>query len=253
MLLIGLGFSVGVIGTLIGVGGGFILVPALLFLFPQADHLWITSVSMWVIAFNATSGSITYFIHGRVHVRAALLFALASFPGSVMGVWLGRFVGRSVFETVFGTAMILYACVLFLKKSPKHEAASLHGQSMLSRPIVIQGVVISFFVGFMASLLGIGGGVVHVPLMSHVLGFPVHLATGTSHMILAATAWFTTFVHWRDGDFQLSDPTIWKLGLPAILGAQLGAHWSRRVSGPIILKLLSVALFFVGVRLLWPR
>jgi uncharacterized membrane protein YfcA len=112
--------------------------------------------------------------------------------------------------------------------------------------------LISFFVGFVASFLGIGGGVVHVPLLSHLLGFPVHLATGTSHMILAVTAWFTTLLHLFRGDISIFDPVIWKLGLSALAGAQLGAHLSPRVPGHVIMRILAIALILVGARLVFP-
>lgn len=252
MLLIAIGFFVGTVGTLIGVGGGFVLIPILLMLFPEANHVWISSVSMWVVAMNATSGSITYYVRDKVHLRAALAFILASLPGSILGVWIERFVSRSAFELIFGIAVILYALVLFFRNSKIEPGIELHSRSQLNFGFFWKGCLISFFVGFMASFFGIGGGVVHVPLLSHVLGFPVHLATGTSHSILAITAWFTTALHLYNGDIQISDPIIWKLGLSAVVGAQLGARLSSRVSGQVILKILAVALVMVGVRLIFP-
>lgn len=250
MLFILLGFCVGTIGTLIGVGGGFMLIPILLSVFPNASNVWISSVSMWVVAMNATSGSIAYLRHKRVHLRAALAFVFASLPGSFLGTVVERMVNRHLFETIFGGAMILYAIVLFFKR--KNDGKSeLHARSKLTADFYLKGCAISFGVGFIAAFFGIGGGVVHVPLLSNVLGFPVHLATGTSHCILALTAWFTTALHIYNGELDIRDPMIWQLGLSAVVGAQLGAHLSKRVSGAVILKALSVALFMVGVRLVW--
>jgi uncharacterized membrane protein YfcA len=252
MLLILLGFIVGAIGTLIGVGGGFMLIPLLLFIFPEQGSVWIASVSMWVVACNATSGSIAYFRRGTIHLRAAAVFILASLPGSVLGVWIEHFVSRAAFELIFGIAVILYALVLFFKETPADSHSGLNAKSPLTLRFYLQGAFISFFVGFIASFFGIGGGVVHVPLLSHVLGFPVHLATGTSHMILAVTAWFTAAVHLYNGDLDIRDPVIWCLGAGAIGGAQVGAYYSRRVSGRIIMKILAVALIMVGIRLILP-
>ncbi len=251
MLMVLLGIMVGTAGTLIGVGGGFILIPILLMLFPSADNLWISSVSMWVVSCNATSGSIAYLRKGKVHLRAACAFILASLPGSVLGIWIGDHVNRVLFEFVFSIAMIAYASLLLLRKWKPEPSGGLHANSPLSKRQYVTGCLISLFVGFIASFFGIGGGVVHVPLLSQVLGFPVHLATGTSHFILAVTAWFTTAVHFWKGDISLRDPILWQLGGGAIVGAQLGARLSPYVASKTILRFLAVALMLVGLRILF--
>jgi len=246
MLFILLGGLVGAIGTLIGVGGGFILIPVLLFLFPENGSVWITAVSLWVVAMNSTSGSVTYYFKNRIHVKTAMVFILASLPGALIGVWLGHFVDRSVFEKIFALCLISYSAVLFFKKE---SAATVLHQSILARQVYVLCGVVSFFVGMLASFFGIGGGVIHVPLLSNLMGFPVHLATGTSQVILAVTAIVATISHLVSGDLNWQDPLLWQIGLGAVVGAQIGAKLSAKVSGRVILKILSVALFIVGVRL----
>jgi uncharacterized protein len=252
MTLIALGFSVGVLGTLIGAGGGFILVPILLLLYPATDNVWITSVSMFVVAMNATSGSANYYFKKRVHLKAVLVFVLASMPGSFLGVMIEPYVSREHFTFVFGCALVVYSLILFFKPNVVSQGPEIDANSVLTRKFYLAGGAISFFVGFVASFLGIGGGVIHVPLLSQVLGFPVHMATGTSHFILAVMAWFATALHLYRGDIHLSDPALWQLGLSAFVGAQIGAQLSTRVSGKVILRVLAAALFFVGLRIVWP-
>ncbi len=213
-------FFIATLGTLIGVGGGFLFVPLLLFLYPDHPSVWVTSLSMWLIAFNSTSGSITYFLKGRVHLKSALVFILAALPGSLLGVYFERFVSRDSFELIFGSVMVAYALFLFFKK-PKGEGGGADASTDFARSVLIKGAVISFFVGFIAAFLGIGGGVVHVPLLVHALGFPVHLATGTSHFILAATALFTVGAHIWSGHLNPFDPQLAWIALGAVLGAQL--------------------------------
>jgi uncharacterized membrane protein YfcA len=249
MGLIAIGFGVGALGTLIGVGGGFMLIPILLYLYPTAGNVWITSVSLWLVAMNASSGSTTYYFKGKVHLRAAMIFCLASLPGSILGVYLEQFVSRPAFELVFGIALILYSGILLFRKIDSENESDMHSETPLSRSLLWRGAAISFFVGFIASFLGIGGGVIHVPLLAQVLGFPVHMATGTSHLILAISAWFTTLLHLYRGDIHLSDPILWQLGLSAAAGAQLGAFLSPRVPAHVIMRVLGVALALVGIRL----
>lgn len=250
MIIALLGFVIGAIGTLIGVGGGFLLVPILLFLHPEKTNMWVGGMSLWMIAVNATSGSISYYKKGTIHLKAALAFIIVAIPGSIGGVMLQHYVSRDAFEKIFASALAAYAVVLLFRKKDRFQGKPITAITKLSRNFYVQGCLISFVVGFLAAFLGLGGGVIHVPLLSHVMGFPVHLATGTSQLILAVTAWFATAVHIWHGDISLTDPMVWQLGGGAALGAQLGARFSSRVSGAVIMKILAVALLVVALRLL---
>ncbi len=250
MLLLLIGLFVGTLGTLIGAGGGFILIPILLALYPEASHERITSMSMLAVALNASSGSVAYFLKKKTHIKAALLFTICSLPGAVLGVYFEQFVSRGLFEQIFGFVLIAYAAFLLLKKMPNTENSNLHHKSPLHVRKYGIGGVISFFVAFVASFLGIGGGIIHVPLLIHVVGFPVHLATGTSHLILAVTGWTASFEHISRGDISLFEPEVIYLGVGVVIGAQIGAALSKYVPGRSILKILAVALLLVGIRLL---
>jgi uncharacterized membrane protein YfcA len=113
-----------------------------------------------------------------------------------------------------------------------------------------QGILYSAGVGFISSLLGIGGGVVHVPIMITLLRFPVHVAVATSHFVLAISAASGSAVHLANGEL-VGDNLLRALLLSAgvIPGAQVGARLAQRFKGPAIVRLLAVALFALGVRL----
>src|ERR1041385_3223010 len=89
-----LGVAVGAIGTLIGAGGGFVLIPVLLFLHPHEPAANLTALSLAVVFANSLSGSSAYARMGRVDWRSALLFSLAGLPGSLVGAWLTNFIQR---------------------------------------------------------------------------------------------------------------------------------------------------------------
>jgi uncharacterized membrane protein YfcA len=115
-------------------------------------------------------------------------------------------------------------------------------------PIV--GIGLSVFVGFLSSLLGVGGGFIHVPALSRLLNFPVHIATATSHYVLAIMALTGSLVHVAQGMFVHG---LWRtalLGIGVILGAQTGAWMSNYVGGKVIIRGLAMALAFVGLRLI---
>jgi uncharacterized protein len=84
-LFVLLGLGVGAYGTLIGAGGGFLLVPILIWLYPSARPELLASVSLAVVFFNAFSGSIAYGRLRRIDYRTGLIFPAAALPGAVLG------------------------------------------------------------------------------------------------------------------------------------------------------------------------
>jgi uncharacterized membrane protein YfcA len=263
LLLIGLG--VGFVGTLIGAGGGFILVPVLLLLFPQLDPEVITSISLAVVFLNAGSGSFAYARLKRIDYKTALYFSLASMPGAILGALITEFIPKRIFDVLLGVLLVSISIFLFAKPTFKETFKNQAGKKLVRRHIedangqvheysfrMITGTAISFIVGFLSSLLGIGGGIIHVPALTSILGFPIHVATATSHLILAIMALAGTIVHILEGNLNGQWSTIIYLGAGVIFGAQAGASFSHFAKPGWIIKALAFALLLVGIRImLW--
>ena len=269
-ILLIVGFSIGTVGTLIGAGGGFILVPLLIIFYPELTPEQITAISMAVVACNAISGSAAYMSAKRVDYKAGVVFALFTIPGSILGVLTTKIIPRNIFDVIFGVVLFALAVFLFVRGGKKVTS---------SKPLLVQkgwvtteltdkwkekynysydirkGSLLSVFVGYFSPLLGIGGGIIHVPAMVEWLRFPVHIATATSHFILAFMATATVLVHFYNGSYN--DPTISHmvlgLAIGVIPGAQLGAFLSRRLHGKIIIRALALSLMLVGIRILYSR
>jgi uncharacterized protein len=111
------------------------------------------------------------------------------------------------------------------------------------------GIMISFLVGFLTSLLGIGGGIIYVPALTSLLNFPIHVATGTSHFILATMALAGTIVHIFLGNLKGQWLTLIYLGSGVIVGAQGGAYFSHYAKPDWIIRALALALLLVGIRI----
>jgi uncharacterized membrane protein YfcA len=261
--LIPLGFLIGAYGTLIGAGGGFVLMPLLLLLYPNQSPEIITSISLAVVFFNALSGSWAYARVKRIDYKSGLLFAIASVPGAILGALSTAYIPRRPFNAVFGVFMIAASVILLLYPSRAREMIGNRGSYHIARSLVEKdgsvhtfsynprvGVGLSFFVGYFSSLLGIGGGIIHVPLLVHLLNFPVHIATATSHFILAIMALTGTVVHIVTGSFSHGVRRTITLAIGVLLGAQVGALLSNRVQGSWIIRGLAIALGFVGIRIL---
>ena len=266
-LLIILGFGIGIFGTLIGAGGGFILVPILILSYPELSPETITAISIVIVAANAVSGSIAYARSGRIDFKAGLLFALFTIPGSVLGVLSTQFIPRTLFNILFGILLVALSVYLLFrhnksipapivdenKKRWKHHALTdSTGTSYSYTYNQTWGILISIIVGYLSPLLGIGGGIIHVPALVQWLHFPVFVATATSHFILAIMATVSVIVHAIKGSY--SDPKILHMVIGLIIGvipgAQVGAWLSHKLKGYTIIRVLGVCLGLVGVRIL---
>ena len=257
----GLGFAVGTYGTIVGLGGGFILVPVLLFLYPDYDPEHLTAISLFVVWTNTTSGSIAYARQGRIDYLTGLLFAASSAPGVLAGVFLVDFVPQRAFTIAFALLLLALAAVA-VRGPPRGIRQPLSGRGVIVRQMVTaegtyrygyrlwQGVILSLGVGLISSVLGIGGGAVHVPVMISTLHFPVMLATATSQFILAFMSGGASVAHLAKG--TLSGDQIVKaaaLGVGTVPGAQLGARLAGRMKARTVIKLLVAGLLVLSFRL----
>lgn len=266
LLLVPLGAAVGAYGTLVGAGGGFVLVPALLLLYPDEDPAAITSISLAVVFVNALSGSAAYARLGRIDVATGLYFAAAALPGAVAGALLVQHVPRRAFDVIFGAVLLAIAAYTWWSVGrPQTVRPPLRGRSVVTRVmpgtddgqtfrysfVLWHGIALTAGIGFLSSLLGIGGGVILVPVMITVLRFPVHVAVATSQFVLAFMAGEGSAVHIATG--ELGGESLLRailVALGAVPGAQLGARISQRIRGSMIARLLVLALVVVGGRLL---
>ena len=253
------GLFIGALGTLVGAGGGFLLVPVLALAEPSWATRTVTAFSLAVVAANASAGGLSYARQQRVDLRSFPIFAAAAIPGAVVGAWISAFIPRAAFDFAFGVVLLSVAAVLFAR--PAHRVRS--GRGGAKRLLIDRdgrryewsfdlrlGIAGSAGVGMLSSLLGIGGGIVHVPFMVTVLGFPEHVATATSHAVLAITALAATIVHLAHGDFAGEGLLTVLVAAGAIVGAPLGARLSTHLPGKAITRILALALASVAVRLL---
>ena len=254
---------VGALGTLIGAGGGFVLMPVLILLYPDEARDLLASMSLAVVFFNALSGSSAYARMKRIDYRSGMLFAAATVPGAILGALTTSHMHRGLFDGILGTVLVAGSIFLLLRPGgPRKPHESQHvfaihrqlldGQGLLYdysyNPVV--GVSVSFVVGYLSSLLGVGGGFLHVPLLVVLLGFPVHVATATSHCVLAVMALAGSLTHILSGSFTGGFQRTLLLGIGVIVGAQFGARLSNRIHANWIIRGLAGALALAGLRIL---
>jgi hypothetical protein len=241
-------------------------VPALLLVYHVRPEQ-AAGTSLVVVFLNAASGTVSYVRQKRVDYRGGLVFALATLPGAVAGAFLSKLFSGDVFDVVFGVVLATMAGLLVWRPlaeeefhASQTEGASLPwwrvereitdrtGETFEYRYNLWKGLALSFGTGFFSSILGIGGGIIHVPGLIHLLTFPAHVATATSHFILAISSGTASVTHLLLGHVLIAPAVL--MGVGAVGGAQAGARLAQQLRGSLLVRLLSLALMLVAVRLL---
>ncbi|MFZ5823713.1 MAG: sulfite exporter TauE/SafE family protein [Bacillota bacterium] len=266
-LLALIGFGVGVLGTLVGAGGGFIVVPVLMLIFGLPPTL-AAGTSLVVVAANALAGTASYARQGKVDWWSGLFLTFTAYPGTLLGAWLGPQLDASRFHLLFGLLLLGLAGWMVVRtlRVRQEEAAALEkteptGRMRISRQITLRdgtvhrfsfngpfAAVTSFGVGLIGAMLGIGGGPLIVPLMINGLNYPVHVATATSQSMIFLTSIGAVLLYLAGGNLVPSYAGALSLGVLA--GAPAGAWLSARTRPRAIVWIMSVVLAFLGLRLI---
>lgn len=265
ILFILLGLTVGSVGTLIGAGGGFLLMPIFFYIFPNQTPEELTAMSLCVVLANAISGSIAYSKKKRIDYKSSIFFTLFTVPGAFIGLRFLPYLKRDIYEPFFGLFLLVAGTYLIIfpdKKLIKQkiinsneklmniELEDAEGNSYKYSYNKILACAISLLVGFVSTLLGVGGGILHVPFMIHSLGFPILIATATSHLTLGLTSFIGVSVHYFNNHIQ-NWHVIIMLVLGAVVGAQFGAKISNYINSKHLIRILAFAIIIVGLRLLF--
>lgn len=265
VLLVLLGVAVGAFGTLVGVGGGFLLAPVLLILYPHESPKTITAISLAVVFVNSVSGALAYGHQRRIDYRSGIVFGLAGVPGAIVGVLLVGAIPRKPFDAIFAIVLFAVAAWLLLRAgrgfvSPHphevgapRELVDSRGRRYSYRVRLGEGAAFGALVGVLSSFLGVGGGIFQVPLMIGALGFPAAIATATSQFVLVIVSFVGTATHVLNGSFAHGHGLRRTLCLSVgvIVGAQIGARVSLSLSARTIQRLLAIAILVVALRLTW--
>ena len=259
------GFLVGIVASLTGVGGGIFIVPLLTILFgfiPQ--HAVGTSLTS--IIFTAAAATYSYAQQKRVFYRTGLLLAVTTVPGAYLGAHLTSLISPAVLGLIFGVFLLFMALRMIFQGPGRFSWRTLPASEpsgpdqMISKPqksdaelmkstkILVLGVALSFFAGLASGFLGIGGGVLGVPIMTLSMGLPIHFATATSMFTMIFTSLSGVAKHALAHHVHLSQALLLALG--TIFGAQVGADFSKRVSGKNLGRIFGAVLLLMSLQMI---
>jgi uncharacterized membrane protein YfcA len=253
LLLILFGFFIGILASMTGVGGGVFIVPILNFFYDFSPLASATGTSLTAIIFTAIASTINYARQKRIYYKTGLLLAVTAAPGAYFGGWVARITNEQVLGVVFGTFLILVAARMIFslvrtKTTDKTISAKTDTELVRSGRTIAIGVALGFFGGFASGLLGIGGGTLIVPIMAFALGMPIHLATATSMFTMIFTATSGVAEYYQAGLVNLPIALLFAAG--TVIGAQVGAFTSGKISGRNLSILFSIMLIVAGANMI---
>ncbi|HEX5814993.1 MAG TPA: sulfite exporter TauE/SafE family protein [Methylomirabilota bacterium] len=250
VVLLALGVVGAFVSGLVGVGGAIVMIPLLLYGppllgLPTIDVRSVAAITMVQVWVAAVSGMIAHGRQRAVNRRLAVVGGVAMAGGMLTGAVASKYMSERWLLIVFA-AMVTVAFVVMLLPEPPPDVAAPAEVKEYSAPLT---AVTTGVVGLAAGLVGAGGAFLLVPLLLVVVGVPIRVTIGSSLAITAVAA--TAGVLGKAVTGQIPVPSALLVAGGALVGAQLGAAASRRLSGVALRRALLLVIVATGVKIWW--
>jgi uncharacterized membrane protein YfcA len=268
LLIFAISLVAGFLGSLLGLGGGIIVVPALTLLLGVDIRLAIGASIVSVIA--TSSGAAAAYVRERLaNLRVAMFLEIGTTLGAISGAYLAGVVHTRLLFILFG-ALLGYSAVAMFRKKPAQTGAvaaapnaladrlQLHGSyydEALSREIPYRvtnpgiGLGLMYLAGAASGLLGIGSGALKVPAMDLAMHMPMKASTATSNFMIGVTAAASAGLYFMRG--QIDPYLAGPVAAGVLVGATAGSRLLGRIGGRSIRIVFVVVLIVVSVEMLW--
>ena len=253
----------GTFGSMVGLGGGVFIIPALTLFLGVPIHQAIAASLVAVVA-TSTTAAAAYVRNDLSNMRLGMTMETMTVTGALIGGLVGASLSKGVLSAVFGGVMIVVSVYMGLRQRTAQlppiddEDLGTLGASYYDRNLdcavrykvrrLPLGMVASFIAGNVSGLLGVGGGFLKVPAMVLFMGVPVRAAVSTSSFMIGVTACAGSVIYFARG---LVDPVV---TVPVVLGvtagAYLGSRLALRVKSSLLAVTLSVVLFVLSVQMI---
>ncbi|MCU5745929.1 sulfite exporter TauE/SafE family protein [Staphylococcus sp. SQ8-PEA] len=263
--LILIGALSAILGSLVGIGGGIIIVPTLIYL--GVDHHLLKGItpqiaigtSSIILIVTGLSSTIGYMKAKQVDFKNGSVFLFGLVPGSLIGAILSRYLTLHSFNLYFGIFLIFVAILLiirnkikpikiFSKEKYRREYTDNDGHTYHYYVAPLFAFVVTLLIGILTGLFGIGGGALMTPLMLLVFRFPPHVAVGTSMLMIFFSSLTSSIGHVAQGHVAWSYSIV--LIISSYLGARLGVKINRAVKSDTVVLLLRTVLLIMGAYLI---
>ena len=249
------GLIAGLFGSLLGLGGGVLIIPLLTLVFGVPMKEAIGTSLICVIATSSGAASL-YVKKHLADIRLAMTLELATTIGAIVGGLVAGIIKPEVLAILF-SLLLFYIALSMIRKRTEESGGNSSAQGDYQITNLPFGMGASFFAGNVSGLLGVGGGVIKVPVMYLRMGVPLRIATATSNFMIGVTATAGAFVYYARGevDFIVSGVTMIGVFLGALVGSRI-LHLIKleylKKAFIIVLLYLSVEMLFKGLHLRLP-
>ena len=235
LILVGGGLFAGILAGILGIGGGFIIV----FLLNTLGYPFIqaTATSSLVIIMSSSAGSYYNWKMGYLNLRRVVYLAIPAIVFAPLGVYTAGEIPEYILLVIFASFMLVNIGLIQLKK---RLAAKQRLSTKTFNPILAR-IITGSIAGFLAGLLGIGGGAIMVPLQMLLLNEDIKVAVRTSLGVIVAATISSCILHIAKGNVLFVPGLI--LGLSGMLGSQLGTRMLPKLSNSLVNKIF---ILFLG-------
>jgi hypothetical protein len=248
VIVLALGLTAGVLVGLLGIGGGVVLVPAMVYLLGYDQHL-AQGTSLFILLPPIGLGALReYWRNGNVDLRAGIACACGFLIGGYGGGLLAVPLASRDLRGIFGVFLILSAVLLWNKtRSRSKPVSSAEGGAESDNAARIAGITfVAALCGVAAGMVGIGGGVLLVPLLGLLFGFSQHRAQGTSLVALIPPTGILAFLEYAKAGY-----VSWQTGLLLIpgvfLGGILGGQFARQLNPRRMREVFAGLMLLLGL------
>jgi uncharacterized protein len=245
------GFLVGTLIGMTGVGGGVLLLPILIFALKVPPIVAVGSDALFNFVTKIGSGYV-HLTHGSVKTRVVVGLAIGSIPGSILGVGLLRHL-RSAYGNGVNTFITTAVGILLIVVPTLLMFQSQIEEHVVSRPPTMRSLIgisaIGLLAGFLVGMTSVGSGSIIIMLLLLFYSFPPKVMVGTDIVHAVLLTGVTSFLHFKLGNV---DPyLVGSLVIGSIPGGLLGSHLSTRMPVPWLRRILCAVLLATGARMLW--
>jgi uncharacterized membrane protein YfcA len=241
---IAIGAVTGLTSGLFGVGGGIILVPILVILFKVNQHK-AQATSLVVVALAAVTGAMTYALADSVAWLAVPFLIIGGIVGTLLGTIAVKKVKDRILKLVFGIFLVFVA-IRIAVQSLDSTALTNASAGLDIGPIYL---LVGLAMGLLSSFLGVGGGIIVIPILITVFGFTPQLAAGTSLVVMIPIVLLGAlrltkggFTNWGQGV---------RIGIPAAISAIGGAALALATQPAIVQIAFAILLVLAGAQMIW--
>ncbi len=227
-------------GGLFGVGGGVIMIPLMVWLAKATQHE-AHGTSLFAIFFTALAGAGTYFVHGSASWQAALGIAASAIFTARVGALFAHSLPEKKLKSTFGYFLILASGILILKSYVPQQ-----GFNLSALITIVVYLLVGSVAGFLSGMMGVGGGVVMVPLMVIFGNMEQHAAQGTSLLAMIPISLSGVMTHYRLGNVRTN--IGWGLVIGSLVGSFLGAMVANLLPETYLRLLFASLGIWLGIR-----